>query len=689
MTASPIPLRLRHRWFLVALLLALFIGISLSLSGLLLKQERQRDLRIWQEKLNLIANSRQSALQSWLQDQYSTLEALAWNSSLQLYMTQLKLKSAQNSADHEEEYAELSYLRDLLEASAISSDFANHSSLPSSNANLPTWGSAGIALLNSSGIIEVQSRAFPAQTVAIKNLIQTAKQSKKRQLSQPYLNHKEELSLAFIVPVQALQGSNDSPIAYLLGIQPIASALQKALQQQGLNNASQENLLLIKQVNHLLYLNPHHNTAALQRRINRNQEIAAAQAVKQVGKFIQSIDYAGHEVLLTSRSIPHTPWILMSKIDRTEALQESLSRQRFLSSLLSLLFISISLAMLAAWRHGTSRRYQQLNQQLSSQSLKLQSQQHLLHNITDNVSDCIALINPQQQLVFVNKTLAQKLGSQAEQLQGKTLHDAFGPYTSKILEQASEQAHISKAPYSLCHNLEIAGKTGIYHSTFRHLTHGNKKEAVTLCVAHDLTQLMAVENRQQQMMSQLINTLTKALETHDPYSVKHAERVTEVADQLAQQLNLTPQQQQTVHLAASLINVGKFYLPQEVLNKKEPLTLDERQQVQQHLQHTQKLLQEIDFTDPVLETIEQSFERLDGSGYPAALHGDQIQIEGRILAVANSLIAMVQPRPWREALDKQSAINRLLSESDQYDRKVVAALLNYSENRAPEGWLEE
>jgi len=91
----------------------------------------------------------------------------------------------------------------------------------------------------------------------------------------------------------------------------------------------------------------------------------------------------------------------------------------------------------------------------------------------------------------------------------------------------------------------------------------------------------------------------------------------------------------------------------------------------------------------VLETIQQSFERLDGSGYPAALHGDQIQIEGRILAVANSLIAMVQPRPWREALDKQTAINRLLSESDQYDRKVVAALLNFSENRAPEGWLEE
>jgi len=91
----------------------------------------------------------------------------------------------------------------------------------------------------------------------------------------------------------------------------------------------------------------------------------------------------------------------------------------------------------------------------------------------------------------------------------------------------------------------------------------------------------------------------------------------------------------------------------------------------------------------VLETIEQSFERLDGSGYPKALRGEQIHTEGRILAVANSLVAMVQPRPWREALGKQTAINHLLAESDQYDRKVVAALLNFSENQAPEGWLEE
>ncbi|MDQ7016697.1 MAG: HD domain-containing phosphohydrolase [Gammaproteobacteria bacterium] len=689
MTSAQTPPRLKYRWLLFGSLLAFFIGLSLLLSHLLLEKERQRDLRIWQEKLNLIADSRQSALQSWLQDQYNTLEALAWNSSLQLYMTQLNLKTTQDSTPDKSEYAEQSYLRDLLEASANSSEFANHNTLPRSNANLPTWGSAGIALLNASGKIEVQSRAFPAQPSPVAELIRLAQQSGKRHLSKPYLNHKEQLSLAFIVPVQALQGGHAQPIAYLLGIQPIAAALQENLQQQGLSNSSQENLLLIKEVNHLTYLNQHRNSAALQRRINRNQNIAAAQAAKQTGKFIQNLDYAGQEVLLTSRPILHTAWILISKINRNEALQESLSRQRFLSGLLILLFISVGLGLLAAWRHGTSRRYQQLNLQLNQQSSKLQDQQQLLHSITDNVSDCIALIDSQQRLIFVNKALAQKLDSQAEQLHGKTLHDTFGPYTSKRLEQASKQAQTQQKPYSLRHNLEIAGKTGIYHSTFRHLTPTDNSEAVTLCVAHDLTQIMAAENQQQQMLSQLINTLTKVLETHDPYSVKHAERVTEVADQLAQQLNLDQQQQQTVHLAASLINVGKFYLPQEVLNKKEPLTLDERQQVQQHLQHTQNLLQEINFTSPVLQTIQQSFERLDGSGYPDALTNKQIQIEGRILAVANSLIAMVQPRPWREALNKQTAINNLLKENEKYDRKVVAALLNFAENHAPADWLQE
>jgi HD-GYP domain-containing protein (c-di-GMP phosphodiesterase class II) len=95
-----------------------------------------------------------------------------------------------------------------------------------------------------------------------------------------------------------------------------------------------------------------------------------------------------------------------------------------------------------------------------------------------------------------------------------------------------------------------------------------------------------------------------------------------------------------------------------------------------------ELLQDLEFEGPVLETIRQKQEHMNGSGYPQGLIGDRILLTARILAVANAFVALVSPRAYRGRISARQAVNRLLEEADaRYDRHVVAALFHIVENR--------
>jgi HD-GYP domain-containing protein (c-di-GMP phosphodiesterase class II) len=118
-----------------------------------------------------------------------------------------------------------------------------------------------------------------------------------------------------------------------------------------------------------------------------------------------------------------------------------------------------------------------------------------------------------------------------------------------------------------------------------------------------------------------------------------------------------------------------------VLTKTTPLSGAEQELVQRHVQFGAELLEELEFEGPVLDTIRQKQEHLDGSGYPHHLSGTQILLTARILAVANAFVALVSPRAYRDGLSAAAALERLLKDAgSKYDRHVVAALFHVAEN---------
>ena len=146
-------------------------------------------------------------------------------------------------------------------------------------------------------------------------------------------------------------------------------------------------------------------------------------------------------------------------------------------------------------------------------------------------------------------------------------------------------------------------------------------------------------------------------------------------------MKLTEEQIAAIHVAATLHDIGKISVPSEILTKPGRLSDLEREIIKTHCKAANDILINIEFPYPVGEIIFQHHERMDGSGYPQALKGDEIVIEARIIGVADVMDAMASYRPYRPALGVNAAIEEIVKfKGITYDPAVVDANLKIHKN---------
>jgi putative nucleotidyltransferase with HDIG domain len=181
----------------------------------------------------------------------------------------------------------------------------------------------------------------------------------------------------------------------------------------------------------------------------------------------------------------------------------------------------------------------------------------------------------------------------------------------------------------------------------------------------------------------MVNALVSALERRDPYTAGHQMRVTSLACQIAKKMDLPKEQIDGLRLAGLVHDVGKIQIPTEILTKPGHLSETEFMMIKVHPRAGYDILKGIDFPYPIAQIVLQHHERMDGSGYPEGLSGDQILLEAKILAVADVVEAMSSQRPFRPSLGIGMALEEVSKHKGRlYDRKVVNALLKLvKENR--------
>ncbi len=174
----------------------------------------------------------------------------------------------------------------------------------------------------------------------------------------------------------------------------------------------------------------------------------------------------------------------------------------------------------------------------------------------------------------------------------------------------------------------------------------------------------------------VVKVLTKAVEEKDAYTQGHAERVTEISMQIAEQMSLDSREKHYLRYAAILHDVGKLAVPEQLLTKQQNVNEREWEIIRQHPSTSKSIVEQSDFLQSSVPGIYHHHERFDGDGYPSGLKGEEIPLYARIIAVADAYDAMTTDRPYRKAISDFEAIERIKQESGRhFDPKVVAAFL--------------
>jgi PAS domain S-box-containing protein len=202
-------------------------------------------------------------------------------------------------------------------------------------------------------------------------------------------------------------------------------------------------------------------------------------------------------------------------------------------------------------------------------------------------------------------------------------------------------------------------------------------------VARDITERKQVEKKLKNTLESLrkavgatIQVMVSAIEVRDPYTAGHQIRSAGLARAIATEMGLSPDKIEGIRVVASIHDIGKLSIPAEILSKPSKLSELEFSLIKEHAQKGYEILKDVESPWPLAEIVCQHHERMDGSGYPKNLKGNDILIEARILIVADVVEAMASHRPYRPSLGIDTALEEIeKNRGTLYDKAVADACL--------------
>jgi len=211
----------------------------------------------------------------------------------------------------------------------------------------------------------------------------------------------------------------------------------------------------------------------------------------------------------------------------------------------------------------------------------------------------------------------------------------------------------------------------------------NQRPVGIIGVNRDITERRkAVEELKQTLESlrkavgATIQVMVSAVEMRDPYTAGHQLRAADLACAIAKEMGLPQDKIEGLRMAGSIHDIGKLSIPAEILSKPTKLTNIEFSLIKEHSRIGYEMLKDVESPWPLAQIVYQHHERMDGSGYPQGLKGDEILMEARIMAVADVMESMASHRPYRPALGIETALEEIeKNKGILYDNAVANACL--------------
>ncbi len=307
-----------------------------------------------------------------------------------------------------------------------------------------------------------------------------------------------------------------------------------------------------------------------------------------------------------------------------------------------------------------------------------------LQMIMDSVPALIIFKDIEGRVIRTNKTLANSLKMPVKDIVGKTTEELFPREQAEKMRKDDKEVIISGKPKKDIIQ-PYTTPEGTRWAITDKMPYKNKKGKVTgiISLSKDITvqkkseqELKQAYQKLKKTMDAVIDTMSKIIEARDPYTSGHQHRVCQLAVSLARELGLPPDKVEGIRIASLIHDIGKISVPTEILSKTTTLSDIEFSLIKVHSQIGYDILKAIDFSYPVANILLQHHERLNGTGYPNNLKGDEILLEARILGVADVVEAMSSHRPYRPSLGIDAALEEISQNKDiLYDPEVVDVCL--------------
>lgn len=299
--------------------------------------------------------------------------------------------------------------------------------------------------------------------------------------------------------------------------------------------------------------------------------------------------------------------------------------------------------------------------------------------------------------LLANRLTHEALGLEPGEMIGRTDTELLSPETEPLVRESDMRVIRHEEPCERQETVMIDGRERTYLSVkFPYLDGkgnlvgitGVSAEITAQCEAEQTQRDIALAREQaieelRSSRQETVERLARAIELHDAETGRHVERMARIASYLGSQLGLDDEQILLLRTAAPLHDVGKIATPDEILRKPGPLTPAERAEMERHAEVGHQILagSESELLQMAARIALTHHEWFDGSGYPRGLAGEEIPVEGRIVAVADVLDALLSDRPYRPAMSIEEAV-KLIEEGrgTQFDPEVVDALLEHLED---------
>jgi PAS domain S-box-containing protein/putative nucleotidyltransferase with HDIG domain len=309
-----------------------------------------------------------------------------------------------------------------------------------------------------------------------------------------------------------------------------------------------------------------------------------------------------------------------------------------------------------------------------------------LDSIVENIPNMLFLKDAKElRFIRFNRAGEDLLGYSRDDLLGKNDFDFFPKeqadfFTEKdrIVLRGKEVVDIPEEPIQSLQK----GKR-ILHTKKVPILNANGEPEYLLGISEDITERKKVEDALQQTLASLkkavsitIQVMVSAVEARDPYTSGHQTRVADLACAIAREMKLSRDQIEAIRLAASIHDIGKLSLPAEILSKPTKLTEIEFSLIKEHSKIGYEILKNVESPWRLAEIVYQHHERINGSGYPRKLKGDDILMEARIIAVSDVVEAMASHRPYRPGLGVDAALKEIENNRGiSYDLEATDACL--------------